>query len=408
MKNLSGLLAVLAVLLCTSISYGQTNYVKRINCGDSNATTHNGETYDADNQTGYTYTGNTTATSGHSGFTLDTNPGEIFALTRYTGGTTSMQYDFPVLDGDYDIILHWAEPYHGPAPLSGSPADHRQFDVQINGILVEDNLNVYGEAGLNNSLVRTYRVTATGNSGVTIDFIDQGENDPIINAIEVLGVTPAPIPVTDVALSSTTLDLEIGDNPVQLTATVTPNNASDLTINWTSSNSSVATVNAGLVSVVGVGTSVITATANDGSNQMDTSTITVTDPNSQPVPAGGLWLSTNNTDAFILNSVGIGTNPISNYKLAVDGKIRSREVKVDNDNWADYVFFKDYKLPTLQEVEQHIQEKGHLINIPSAAEVEANGIELGEMNKLLLEKIEELTLYVIEQEKRIQSLEDNK
>jgi len=106
-------------------------------------------------------------------------------------------------------------------------------------------------------------------------------------------------------------------------------------------------------------------------------------------------------------NIGMGTNPQSAYRLAVEGGIRSREVKVDNDNWADYVFFKDYNLPTLKEVEKHIEEKGHLINIPSATEVEANGIELGEMNKLLLEKIEELTLYILQQEKRIQELENN-
>lgn len=133
-----------------------------------------------------------------------------------------------------------------------------------------------------------------------------------------------------------------------------------------------------------------------------------TDPTDPPTPGTSLWSqSTVNTNDifYTTGNVGIGTNAISNYKLAVDGKIRSREVKVDNDNWADYVFFKNYKLPTLEEVEKHIQDKGHLINIPSAAEVEANGVELGEMNKLLLEKIEELTLYVIQQEKRIKSLE---
>ena len=65
------------------------------------------------------------------------------------------------------------------------------------------------------------------------------------------------------------------------------------------------------------------------------------------------------------------------------------------------VFDTDYNLPTLEEVEKHIEKNGHLINIPSATEVEANGIELGKMNKLLLEKIEELTLYIIELDKKI-------
>lgn len=143
---------------------------------------------------------------------------------------------------------------------------------------------------------------------------------------------------------------------------------------------------------------------------IEISSIDTVDPET-PNPGSSLWSQStvNPSDIFYTTgNVGIGTNAILNYKLAVDGKIRAREVKVDNDTWADYVFFKNYKLPTLEEVEKHIQDKGHLINIPSAAEVEANGIELGEMNKLLLEKIEELTLYVIQQEKRIKSLEKKK
>ncbi|KAB5483124.1 tail fiber protein [Flagellimonas hadalis] len=95
-------------------------------------------------------------------------------------------------------------------------------------------------------------------------------------------------------------------------------------------------------------------------------------------------------------NVGIGTTNPGTYKLAVKGKIRAEEIKVET-GWADYVFKEGYTLPTLKEVERHIKEKGHLINIPSAKQVEENGIELGEMNKLLLEKIEELTLYLIQQ-----------
>lgn len=99
-------------------------------------------------------------------------------------------------------------------------------------------------------------------------------------------------------------------------------------------------------------------------------------------------------------NVGIGTlNPDS--KLAVNGTIHSREVKVDMTGWSDFVFKKEYNLPTLEQVEKHISEKGHLENIPSEEEVLNNGINLGEMNAKLLQKIEELTLYMIEQNKRI-------
>ncbi|TPG36289.1 hypothetical protein [Flavobacterium pectinovorum] len=98
-------------------------------------------------------------------------------------------------------------------------------------------------------------------------------------------------------------------------------------------------------------------------------------------------------------NVGIGiTNPTN--KLDVKGTIHSQEVKVDMNNWSDFVFKKEYNLPTLEEVENHIAEKGHLENIPSEEEVLKNGINLGEMNAKLLQKIEELTLYAIEQSKR--------
>ncbi|WP_347053608.1 hypothetical protein [Flavobacterium olei] len=103
-------------------------------------------------------------------------------------------------------------------------------------------------------------------------------------------------------------------------------------------------------------------------------------------------------------NVGIGKSNPTN-KLDVKGTIHSQEVKVDmNWSWPDFVFKKDYALPTLGEVERHITEKGHLENIPSEEEVLKNGINLGEMNSKLLQKIEELTLYMIEQEKRTENL----
>ncbi|WP_264536595.1 hypothetical protein [Flavobacterium sp. N1736] len=98
-------------------------------------------------------------------------------------------------------------------------------------------------------------------------------------------------------------------------------------------------------------------------------------------------------------NVGIGTKS-PDAKLAVNGTIHSKEVKVDMIGWSDFVFKKEYNLLTLDEVEKHINEKGHLENIPSEKEVLENGINLGEMNAKLLQKIEELTLYIIGQEKR--------
>lgn len=101
-------------------------------------------------------------------------------------------------------------------------------------------------------------------------------------------------------------------------------------------------------------------------------------------------------------NVGIGTSDTKGYKLAVAGNMIAESVKVKlQGTWPDYVFAKSYKLPSLLEAEQHIKEKGHLQGIPSAEEVKANGIDLEEMNAKLLQKIEELTLHLIEQNKKM-------
>ncbi len=115
------------------------------------------------------------------------------------------------------------------------------------------------------------------------------------------------------------------------------------------------------------------------------------------------------SNALVMDSngnLGIGTAYPGTYKLAVNGSIRAKEIKVET-GWADYVFREEYDLPTLEEVEKHIKEKGHLINIPSAKEVEEHGVHLGEMNKLLLEKIEELTLYTLQQQEEIDQYREN-
>lgn len=102
--------------------------------------------------------------------------------------------------------------------------------------------------------------------------------------------------------------------------------------------------------------------------------------------------------------LGIGTDDTKGFELGVKGKIAAEEVKVAIYPWPDFVFKSDYNLPTLKEVEQHIKQKGHLKDIPSAKEVKEDGIFLGDMNSKLLQKIEELTLYTIEQQKEINKL----
>jgi len=101
--------------------------------------------------------------------------------------------------------------------------------------------------------------------------------------------------------------------------------------------------------------------------------------------------------------VGIKTNSPA-YELDVKGTIHAKEVKVDLNFPADYVFKFDYKLMTLQELEQYIKVYSHLPEIPSAAEIKENGLNMGDMQNKLLQKIEELTLYTIEEQKQIDEL----
>ncbi|QLE02048.1 hypothetical protein HX109_10960 [Galbibacter sp. BG1] len=104
--------------------------------------------------------------------------------------------------------------------------------------------------------------------------------------------------------------------------------------------------------------------------------------------------------------VGIGTFDTGSHRLAIEGSIGAREVKVEVGTWSDFVFKKDYDLPDLETVEKHIQEKGHLEGIPSEEEVKEDGVFLGEMDAKLLQKIEELMLYTIEQQKLIHVLNE--
>jgi len=162
----------------------------------------------------------------------------------------------------------------------------------------------------------------------------------------------------------------------------------------------------------------------DGTNYIESSGINgVTESTATGVVRAGLSFATNDgtnlinnspvTRMYVTASGNVLINPkivpgghldpaATSYdggKLQVRGLIRAQEIKVETTNWPDFVFAKNYQLPSLQTTEQHILANGHLPGIPSAAEVEKDGIALGEMNKKLLQKIEELTLYLIEMKK---------
>jgi uncharacterized coiled-coil protein SlyX len=106
-------------------------------------------------------------------------------------------------------------------------------------------------------------------------------------------------------------------------------------------------------------------------------------------------------------NVGIGTlAPDAQYKLSVNGRIRAKGLRVQSANWSDFVFEPDYKLLSLPELEKFIKANKHLPQIPTTQDVMKDGQEVGEIQSKLLQKIEELTLYTIELNKQVKTLEE--
>jgi hypothetical protein len=129
--------------------------------------------------------------------------------------------------------------------------------------------------------------------------------------------------------------------------------------------------------------------------------------------AGGLNTQTADISGTLTaqtaNITGTATaNALSAKSANIDGKIKTKEIEVTLAGWGDHVFDKDYNLMPLNEVDRYIKENSHLPEIPSAKEVEENGIELGDMQRKLIIKIEELTLYILDLQKQIDELKSNK
>lgn len=114
------------------------------------------------------------------------------------------------------------------------------------------------------------------------------------------------------------------------------------------------------------------------------------------IKGGGLRVSSGNVGIGILNP---------NEKLAVNGIIRAREVKVEARDWPDYVFEENYKVGKLEELESYIKANKHLPDMPTAKEIATNGLALGEVVRLQQQKIEELTLHLIDKDKALKKME---
>jgi hypothetical protein len=185
---------------------------------------------------------------------------------------------------------------------------------------------------------------------------------------------------------------------------------------WTDSGSSIYTYDR-----VGIGTnspqstlSVVGTARFDLSNQVrfKITDWTLAGPNSLTISTAN-FAETEHTPLTLAASlfyfhsgdVGIGTNDTKGYKLAVAGSMVAEEVNVKlQSNWPDFVFNDNHNLMSLTELDSFIKTNNHLPDIPSETEVKENGLNLADMNAKLLQKVEELTLYVIEQQKQIDEL----
>jgi len=107
-------------------------------------------------------------------------------------------------------------------------------------------------------------------------------------------------------------------------------------------------------------------------------------------------------------AIGCNTMPLGEEKLFVNGHIKAKEVVVSQTGWPDFVFDENYNLPKLEDTEKFIKENKHLPNVPSAKTVEENGAGVAEMQKIMMQKIEELTLHIIDLNSKIKELENQK
>ncbi len=376
MKNLFKFILPIAILIC-SISYAQEIH------NQSNALSYANE---ANSTEGWVGVSSGTSISSESteayhgqyclkilaetdgwrraDYNFDTEVGARYKITIFAKRGTDVRQGFYIWDGFSDFVgkeidtTEWKE-YSWVLTASGTTATIKAF---------------------------TGHASVAGN----ILYLD---NVSIIKE-DLISPTPPSLSSTSQTVSSVTLSWNGATDNVGITGyKVYKNGSLEIILEGNLNTYEVSNLTTGLTYQFTITS--VDAYGNESvlSNQVSA---TITNENSE-----SLWVSMGNNINYTAGNVGIGTNALTNYGLAVDDKIRAREIRVDNDNWADYVFKKDYNLPTLEEVQKHIQEKGHLPNIPSAKEVKANGIELGEMNKLLLEKIEELTLYTLKQEKKI-------
>lgn len=257
------------------------------------------------------------------------------------------------------------------------------------------NAAAYFDTNLSANTTYYYRVRA-------VNSVGQSDYSSVVSAITAVTAPGSPSSLTVVSVLSTSVSISWTDNS-------TDESSFEIERSTTSGTgfASVGTVTSNVVSYTDTGltsntTYYFRVRASNGSLSAYTAEVSAT-----TLAAEGADQACENIYCNENGGVGIGTPDVPNgYLLAVKGKVIAEGVKVDLQTaWPDYVFGKDYTLQDLGTLKNYIAANGHLPNVPSAETVEREGMDLAQINTVLLEKIEELSLYVIKMEERMRALE---
>lgn len=282
----------------------------------------------------------------------------------------------------------------------------RQNNVTVG--TVGGNVLTYTATGLTASTTYSFNVvaldaannTSPASNTVQVTTLSGGDTQP--------PTAPSNLAASNTTSSATTLNWNASTDNVGVTSyQIRQNNVNVGTVSGTTTTYTAGGLSASTTYSFNV---VALDAANNVSQASNTVSVTTeASSGGTPYTSTNANLPTVNWQAlnlYVSGTVGIGTAPpnANNFRLAVNGDIRGKELIVES-GWSDFVFSPDYKLLSIKEVEEYIIKNGHLKDIPPASHVQQNGVGLAETNMRLLQKVEELMLYIIELNKKLSELE---